>query len=128
MTTLFDSHLTHQVYQTNHLNSVVSDLLLNLMIQLKNKKNPALVLSGGGIKAGAFHTGVCLALRQRGFTFAQNSGNSLDITNFVGSSAGSIVATFLASGYSLEEIIHAFTMGAGLKDLIKEYDLSTWVI
>lgn len=95
------------------------------MIQLKNKKKPALVLSGGGIKAGAFHTGVCLALRQRGFTFGNDKANPLNIQHFVGSSAGSIVATFLASGYTLEEIIHAFTMGAGLEGLGQEVKLST---
>lgn len=95
------------------------------MIQLKNKKKPALVLSGGGIKAGAFHTGVCLALRQRGFTFGEKENSPLNIKHFVGSSAGSIVATFLASGYTLEEVIHAFTMGAGLEGLSKEMDLSS---
>lgn len=95
------------------------------MIELKKKKKPALVLSGGGIKAGAFHTGVCLAMRQRGFTFGEPNESPLNIKHFVGSSAGSIVATFLASGYSLEEIIHSFTMGAGLEGLGKELDLST---
>lgn len=94
------------------------------MIELKNKKKPALVLSGGGIKAGAFHTGVCLALRQRGFTFGEASNSPLNIKHFVGSSAGSIVASFLASGYSIEEVIHAFTMGAGLAGLGKELQLS----
>ncbi len=94
------------------------------MIPLKNKRKPALVLSGGGIKAGAFHTGVCLALRQRGFTFGLKDETPLNIKHFVGSSAGSIVASFLASGYSLEEVIHAFTMGAGLEGLGKELDLS----
>lgn len=123
MTILFTSHLTHQVYQESiesHLNSTY----YGLMIQLKNKKKPALVLSGGGIKAGAFHTGVCLALRQRGFSFGQSDNNPMDIKHFIGSSAGSVVATFLAAGYSLEEIIHAFTMGAGLDNLSKELNLN----
>lgn len=84
-----------------------------------------MVLSGGGIKAGAFHIGVCLALRQRGFTFGQKEESLFNIKHFVGSSAGSIVATFLASGYSLEEVIHAFTMGAGLEGLTQEMNLST---
>lgn len=95
------------------------------MIKLNNKKKPALVLSGGGIKAGAFHIGVCLALRQRGFTFGQKDEGFLNIKHFVGSSAGSIVATFLASGYSLEDVIHAFTMGAGLEGLSQEMNLNT---
>lgn len=95
------------------------------MIDLRNKKKPALVLSGGGIKAGAFHAGVCLALRQRGFQFGQPDVSPLNIKHFIGSSAGSIVATFLASGYSIEEIIHAFTMGAGLKGLTDELNLDS---
>ncbi len=95
------------------------------MIKLNNKKKPAMVLSGGGIKAGAFHIGVCLALRQRGFTFGLKEEAQLNIKHFVGSSAGSIVATFLASGYTLEEVIHAFTMGAGLNGLTQEMNLSS---
>lgn len=84
-------------------------------------KHPALVLSGGGTKAAAFHIGVCLAMQQRGFAFGPDIQNKPDLISFksyVGSSAGSIVGGFLASGYSLEDIIYAFTMGSGLNELL----------
>jgi predicted acylesterase/phospholipase RssA len=90
-------------------------------MRLSEKQNLALVLSGGGIKAAAFHLGVCLALREKGFKFA--GGNRDDVeqkyTNgkmtfriYVGSSAGAFVTTFLAAGYSIEAIIEAFERGA----------------
>src|SRR6185503_20115814 len=95
-------------------------------MRLGSKKRIALVLSGGGVKAAAFHIGVCLALREKGFKFAGGSdakdrlrfeGQSLTFNIYVGSSAGSVIATFLASGYSVDSIIDAFTRGAGLKSL-----------
>lgn len=84
------------------------------------KKNAALVLSGGGIKAAAFHLGVCLALREKGFQFAGGSAtevaqkyskDQLTFKIYVGSSAGSFVSSLLASGYSIESIIDAFERG-----------------
>ena len=39
-------------------------------MKLSHKKKIALVLSGGGIKAAAFHIGACLALKEKGFRFA----------------------------------------------------------
>ena len=36
-------------------------------MKIQDKKKVALVLSGGGIKAAAFHVGVCLALEDLGF-------------------------------------------------------------
>jgi predicted acylesterase/phospholipase RssA len=92
-------------------------------VKLSDKKKIALVLSGGGVKAAAFHIGVCIALREKGFTFAGGvgqknrlsfEGKNLNIRLYVGSSAGSVVAAFLASGHSLDTIIDAFTRGAGL--------------
>ena len=89
------------------------------MDQVKGKKL-ALVLSGGGIKAAAFHVGVSLALRERGYCFAggtkddvQNSLTDPDktFTTYVGSSAGSIISAYLASGHSIESIIESFQMG-----------------
>lgn len=71
-------------------------------MKLSDKKRIALVLSGGGVKAAAFHIGVCLALREKGFRFAGGNnpqdrltfeGQSLTFTIYVGSSAGSVVAT-----------------------------------
>ena len=41
-----------------------------MALKLREKKKIGLVLSGGGIKAAAFHIGVCLALREKGFRFA----------------------------------------------------------
>ncbi|NJL24694.1 MAG: patatin-like phospholipase family protein, partial [Calothrix sp. SM1_5_4] len=82
------------------------------------EKRIALVLSGGGVKAAAFHIGVCLALREKGFQFAGGNhakdrltfeGKSLTFNLYVGSSAGSVVATLLASGHSVDAIIGAFT-------------------
>lgn len=83
-------------------------------------KKLALVLSGGGIKAAAFHVGVALALREHGYHFA--GGDKDDVSNsmydpnktfslYVGSSAGSLISTYLASGHSIESIIESFQMG-----------------
>ncbi len=90
-------------------------------MKFKEKKKIALALSGGGIKAAAFHIGVCLALREKGFSFAGGSpaevernfpeDNPLTIRSYVGSSAGSVISTFLASGFSVEAIIEAFERG-----------------
>lgn len=97
-------------------------------MKLSDKKRIALVLSGGGVKAAAFHIGVCLALREKGFKFAGGTstkdrlefeGKSLTFQVYVGSSAGSVIATFLASGHTLDSIIDAFTRGAGLKSLTR---------
>jgi predicted acylesterase/phospholipase RssA len=75
-------------------------------VGIRGKKKPALVLSGGGIKAAAFHAGVCLALKEKGFRFAGGTKDEVDhhhhdhrtIATYVGSSAGAIVTSFLASG------------------------------
>lgn len=97
-------------------------------MKLSEKKRIALVLSGGGVKAAAFHIGVCLALREKGFRFAGGSsakdrlefeGRALTINIYVGSSAGSVIATFLAAGHPLDVIIDAFTRGTGLQALTK---------
>lgn len=105
-------------------------------MRLSEKKKIALVLSGGGIKAAAFHLGVCLALREKGFTFAGGSpeeieakykDDKLTFKIYVGSSAGAVISTFLASGYSIEAIIDAFERGSAtdLKRLVKRRTLST---
>lgn len=86
------------------------------------------MLSGGGVKAAAFHIGVCLALREKGFEFAGGTsekdrldfeGKALTFRVYVGSSAGSVIAAFLASGHSLDAIIEAFTKGAGLTSITR---------
>ncbi|NJM10053.1 MAG: patatin-like phospholipase family protein, partial [Bdellovibrionaceae bacterium] len=86
-------------------------------------------MSGGGVKAAAFHIGVCLALREKGFLFAGGTdpkekaefeGRPLTFNIYVGSSAGSVVATFLAAGHPLDAIIDAFTRGTGLASLTRK--------
>lgn len=100
-------------------------------MNIQNKKKIALVLSGGGIKAAAYHIGVCLALKEKGFVFAGGSkewvqqkfphlsgepGHEVKkptISLYVGSSAGAFVASVLASGKSIESLITAFQVGFG---------------
>lgn len=92
-------------------------------MRIQQKKKLALVLSGGGVKAAAFHIGVCLALREKGFKFSGGfnrdpkfkfEGKEMTFTLYVGSSAGSVISSFLASGYSVDAIVEAFTKGAGI--------------
>lgn len=90
--------------------------------KLKSKKRIGLVLSGGGIKAAAFHVGVCLALQEKGFKFAGGSkahverqfpiDDPMTIRLYVGSSAGSFIAAILSAGYSLEALVNAFDLGS----------------
>src|ERR1700733_2318727 len=94
------------------------------MIKIRNKKKIALVLSGGGIKASAFHIGVALALQEKGFRFIGGTrekveespfiNDPLAIKTYVGSSAGALVAAFLASGHKIEDIVESFQAGRGL--------------
>ena len=96
-------------------------------MDLRSKKKIGLVLSGGGIKAAAFHIGVCLALKERGFKFAGGTkdlvrhvypeSDPLTIRLYVGSSAGSFVSCVLAAGYDIESLINAFQIGTGNKKL-----------
>ncbi|MBC7421054.1 MAG: patatin-like phospholipase family protein [Bdellovibrio sp.] len=108
-------------------------------MNIQSKKKIALVLSGGGVKAAAYHIGVCLALKEKGFVFAGGSkewvqqkyptdkpDKSPTIRLYVGSSAGSFIASILASGRSLESLITAFQVGLGdspFYDLPKEEHL-----
>ncbi|HUP55899.1 MAG TPA: patatin-like phospholipase family protein [Bdellovibrionota bacterium] len=81
------------------------------------KKKIAFVCSGGAAKAGAFHLGVALALQEQGFRFygglkptegVSRLPGKMDISTYIGSSAGSMIATYLAAGYSLENIFNSF--------------------
>jgi predicted acylesterase/phospholipase RssA len=78
---------------------------------LKNKKT-ALVLSGGVVKAAAWHTGVALALEELGFTFKNNktsSNNSdLEISTYIGSSAGALISLYFAAGLQPLQIVDSF--------------------
>ena len=93
------------------------------LIHVGTKKKVAFVCSGGASKAGAFHLGVALALQEQGFKFlgglnkqkgssGSNEPEPLEISTYVGSSAGSIICSYLAAGYSLDNIFHSF-LGKG---------------
>jgi predicted acylesterase/phospholipase RssA len=86
--------------------------------ELKNKKI-ALVLSGGVVKAAAWHLGVSLALEELGFCLKSNKNStagqdlnqrSLEISTYVGSSAGAMICLYLASGFTPQDVIQA-TLG-----------------
>ena len=89
-----------------------------IKLDLSKKKKIGLVCSGGAVKAAAFHCGVALALEHAGFRFlggrlegAAERGQvdaSKLIQCYVGSSAGSLIATFLAQGGMLANLIASF--------------------
>lgn len=99
---------------------------MSTRIDVKSKKKIALVLSGGGIKAAAFHIGVCMALKEKGFKFAGGTKeqvtlkypeeSAMTIRLYVGSSAGAVISSTLASGYPVEALVHAFEVGVGSSD------------
>ena len=81
--------------------------------RIGSKKKIGFVCSGGATKAGAFHLGVALALREKGFHFRGGVGpdmppSPMEISCYVGSSAGSVITSYLASGYTLENIFNSF--------------------
>lgn len=102
-------------------------------MDIHEKKKLGLVLSGGGIKAAAFHIGVCLALKEKGFHFAGGSkevvrqkypeGMPLTFRTYVGSSAGAFVSAILAAGYDPESLINAFQLGSGESPTYEKNDL-----
>lgn len=102
-------------------------------MHIRSKKKIALVLSGGGIKAAAFHIGVCLALKELGFTMAGGqkeivrqkypADHPLTIRMYVGSSAGAFVASVLAAGYPVESLVNAFQVGSGKDPIYAEDDI-----
>ncbi|OIQ18321.1 MAG: hypothetical protein BM556_08655 [Bacteriovorax sp. MedPE-SWde] len=76
----------------------------------KNKKT-ALVLSGGVVKAAAWHLGVAWALEDIGFSLKNNSSDpnaELEISTYVGSSAGALISLYLAAGFSPLDVIDSF--------------------
>jgi predicted acylesterase/phospholipase RssA len=75
----------------------------------KNKKT-ALVLSGGVVKAASWHLGVALALEEMGFVLKHNKSQSdvdHEISTYVGSSAGSLINLYFASGFRPIDVIDA---------------------
>jgi len=76
-------------------------------------------MSGGVVKAAAWHLGVALAMDEMGFTFKNNrqghqssdlEASNLEISTYVGSSAGAMAAIYFAMGYTPQEIINS-TLG-----------------
>ncbi len=104
-------------------------------MRLSEKKRIALVLSGGGVKAAAFHIGVCLALREKGFKFGGGPKGPIEADKpgpltfqiYVGSSAGSVISTFLAAGYSVDAAINAFVQGSGIAPLVRHRDTDSYL-
>ncbi|MBX3041395.1 MAG: patatin-like phospholipase family protein [Bdellovibrionaceae bacterium] len=102
-------------------------------MDIQGKKKLGLVLSGGGIKAAAFHIGVCLALKEKGFQFAGGTkevvrqkypdGSPLTFRVYVGSSAGAFLSAILAGGYEPESLINAFQLGSGETPTYDKSDL-----
>lgn len=104
------------------------------MVNTHKKKKIALVLSGGGIKAAAYHIGTCMALQEKGFKFSGGSKeiitlkkNSADASEklielYVGSSAGAFISAILASGRSVQSLVSAFKVGFGFDTLEKPTD------
>jgi len=81
-------------------------------IDVSNFKNKrcALVLSGGVVKAASWHLGVALALEEFGFTLKHNKSPhapDYEISTYVGSSAGSLINLYFASGFRPIDVIDA---------------------
>ncbi|MBT3585528.1 MAG: patatin-like phospholipase family protein, partial [Halobacteriovoraceae bacterium] len=77
-------------------------------------KKVALVMSGGVVKAAAWHLGVALGLEELGFTLKHNESpenTELEISSYVGSSAGALISLYFANGYSPMDIIEATVNG-----------------
>lgn len=81
----------------------------NIDISEFSGKAKAIVFSGGVVKAAAWHLGVAQALEESGFQFKSNTSQEspYEIGTYVGSSAGSIISTYLANGYRPADIIQA---------------------
>ncbi|HEX2241392.1 MAG TPA: patatin-like phospholipase family protein [Actinomycetota bacterium] len=62
----------------------------------------ALVLGGGGITGAAYHLGVLNAMEAAGGDFSIN-----DFDMYIGTSAGSVIAAFLANGITPAELVRA---------------------
>ncbi len=71
-------------------------------------------MSGGVVKAAAWHLGVALGLEELGFTLKHNESpenTELEISSYVGSSAGALISLYFANGYSPMDIIEATVNG-----------------
>ena len=85
----------------------------------KPKSNPkiALVLSGGAVSGGAFKIGGLQAFNQ----FMVNR-NIKDFDMFVGISAGSVIASYLANGVSVDEIYTSMINRKGPLSAVKPFE------
>lgn len=82
----------------------------NISIEPFKHKKTALVLSGGVVKAAAWHLGVSLALEEMGFVLKHNKSQTspdYEIGTYVGSSAGSLINLYFASGFRPIDVIDA---------------------
>ncbi len=85
----------------------------NIDLSCFEGKKAAFVCSGGVVKSAAWHNGVLLALEDLGFKFVSNKNppskepNKLEISTYVGTSAGSVMCIYLATGYTPTEIMNA---------------------
>jgi len=73
-------------------------------------KKTALVLSGGVVKAAAWHLGVAWALSDLGFSFKTQHSETekpFEISTLVGSSAGAMIGVYLAAGFSPLEVVYS---------------------
>jgi predicted acylesterase/phospholipase RssA len=85
---------------------------------LSKKKRVAFICSGGAVKAAAYHVGVAMALEHNGFRFqggieadqftGYQSNPSKTVQVYVGSSAGSLVTTYLSQGGKLKDLLSTF--------------------
>jgi len=82
---------------------------------MSNEDHPraALILAGGGITGGVYELGVLSALDD----FIVRGGRSGEFDHYVGISAGSMVAAFLANGIAVEELSGAI-LGTGDEGLL----------
>ncbi len=82
----------------------------NIKIDSFKNKKTALVLSGGVVKAASWHLGVALALEEFGFVLKHNKSPinpDYEISTYVGSSAGSLINLYFASGFRPIDVIDA---------------------
>lgn len=82
----------------------------NLDLSPYKSSKIALVLSGGVVKAASWHLGVALALEELGFNLKNNESETDEpylIGTYVGSSAGALINTYLASGFKPIDVIES---------------------
>lgn len=79
----------------------------------------ALILGGGGITGGVYELGVLSALDE----FIVRGKKSADFDLFLGISAGSILASFLANGISVTEMCHGILGEKGHHLLMRREDI-----